>query len=175
MPQTTSELLINACNLYITPFLKQEFVKQGHHLTGAWEDSVIAQETGGGEVEIVATAYGMIVDAGITPDRIPYGGEGTGGNGAISQYILALQGYWKVRKPGISDKAALRLAFATAEVQKIEGMSTEASAVHSETGERQHFMETLIALFQDKVDDWVFDGMQVIISDTVKEPKKMYL
>lgn len=175
MPLTPSQLLINACNLYITPFLQQEFAKQGHTLTGAWEDSIVAQEVDDGEVEIMAKSYGLIVDQGITPERIPYGGQGTGGNGGLSEYILALQKYWKLRKPGITDKAALRLAFATAEVQKVEGMSTEASKRFSQTGERQHFMDRLIALFDESVDDFILEGLDVIIEQTTKEPKKMYL
>jgi len=196
MPLTTSQLLLNVCNLYITPFLKQEFEKQGHLLTGEWEDSIISQEVGDGEVEIMAQAYGMVVDQGITPDRIPYGGVSTWNTGAgtsgsgfgfghtegtgdyhakFSLYIQALQKYWKLRKPGISDKAALRLAFATAEVQKVEGMSTEASKAFSATGERQHFMETLTTLFEDTVDESIFEGLDLIIEQTAKEPKKMYL
>lgn len=170
---TENQLLLNACNL-IAEYIKEEFIKQGHSLTEEWENSVITREEDGGAA-IYGTAYGLIVDAGISPDRIPFGGAGTGAGGEISQYILGLQRFWKLRRPGISDKQALKLAFATANVQKEEGMSTVASDVYSNTGERQHFMEAVRILIDSKVDPFIWTGMEVMVDETINEPKSMYL
>ena len=171
---TESQLLVNACNI-IADYIKDEFIKQGHSLTEAWENSVIVQEGSDNSAEIWATGYGMIVDAGITPERIPYGGQGTGGDGTLSKYILGLQRFWLLRKPGITDKQALKLAFATAEVQKQEGMSTIASEGYSATGNRQHFMQAIDTLFKESLDDWIFTGLDVIVNEQADEPKVLYL
>lgn len=169
-----SQILLNVSRLYIENYLKDEFIKQGHELSGEWENGILSQEEGEDSVGIYATGYGMIVDAGVTADRIPYGGVGTGGEG-ISKYILGLARFWKLRKPGITDKAALKLAFATAEVQKKEGMSTAASEVYSATGDRQHFMEALERLFEDYADEAIFTGLDNVLQEQTKEPQKMYL
>ncbi len=169
---TESQLLLNASR-FIIDYLKEEFIKQGHSLSQAWEDSVIAQDDGDEGVGIYATGYGMIVDAGIAPERIPFGGEGTGGG--TNAYILGLVRFWKLRKPGITDKQALRLAFATANVQKVEGMSTEASKSFSSTGQRQHFMDALNVLFTDYIDNFVFVGLDLMIEQQADEPQTMIL
>lgn len=169
---TEQQLLLNACNI-IADFIKDEFIKQGHSLTQAWEDSVIVQDEGQEGVGIYATGYGMIVDAGVTADRIPFGGSGSGTG--TSQYILGLVRFWKLRRPGITDKQALRLAFATANVQKEEGMSTVASEAYSATGQRQHFMEAIQTLIARDVDKFLFEGFDLIVSENAKEPKIMYL
>jgi hypothetical protein len=173
---TEQQLLLNACNR-ISEALKSEFIKQGHHLTGEWEDNVAINSLGDNEVEIVAMRYGIIIDRGITPDRIPYGRPVVGeqGEGGISQYILGLARFWKLRKPNITDKQALKLAFATAEVQKIEGLSTEASKIYSSTGQRQFFMESVEVLFKDYLDNWIFEGFETVINTITKEQKVMYL
>lgn len=170
---TESQILLDAAKI-IEDVIKDEFIKQGHELSGDWENSIIIKDDGDEGIGIYATGYGMIVDAGTTPERIPYGDAGTGGDG-ISKYILGLVRFWKLRKPGISNKAALKLAFATAEVQKIEGMSTEGSKVYSTTGQRQHFMQAIEVLFNDYLDTFIFDGLDNIINSEADEPKIMYL
>lgn len=168
---TEQQLLLNACNI-ITNFIKEEFIKQGHTLTQEWEDSVVYKDEGEG-VGIYATGYGMIVDAGVTADRIPYGGTGTG-NGT-SKYIEGLARYWKLRRPELSGKQALRLAFVTAEVQSKEGMSTVASSVYSSTGLRQHFMEVVELLVSRDIDNFIFEGLDLMIEQQANEPKIMYM
>ena len=171
---TENTILLNLCKLYVEPYIKDAFIVQGHELTADWEESIMSQEAEDG-VEIMARGYGMIVDAGVTPERIPFGGVGTGNGGELSQYILGLVRFWQLRKPGISAKAALKLAFATANVQKREGMSTIASEEFSATGKRQHFMDTLENLFRDYMDNAVFEGFEVLIDEQAASPKIMYI
>lgn len=169
---TEQQLLLNACKV-IEEFIKEEFIKQGHSLSQAWENSVITQDDGADGVCIYATGYGMIVNAGVTADRIPFGGTGTGGG--TSQYITGLVRFWKLRRPGLTDREALRLAFATANVQKEEGMSTIASAAYSSTGQRQQFMQAIETLVASEVDRYVFTGLDELIAEQADEPKIMYL
>lgn len=167
-----TQLLLNAANI-VDDWIKDEFVKQGHELTGTWQQSLIHQEVGYGEVEGVALAYGMIVNDGVIAEKIPFGGiTGVGGE---SKYIKALQKYTLLRNPGMSEKKALRIAFATAIVQKEEGMSTVASEQYSATGQRQRFLDSLRNLFINYLDEWVFEGIDNIINIQAKEPKRLYL
>ena len=183
---TTTELLFDAADL-LNDEIKKAFQEQGHHLTGMWEESLSATSYAPNEVEGWAMSYGAVVDAGVTPDRIPFGGEsfhGTGGVGIsgsgesetfhpTSKYIQGLFNFWKLRKPGISDKDALSLAFATAKVQKKEGMSTNASRAYSETGERQKFIEQAFIQGERIVTEFVLDGMTDMVNKEVAEPREL--
>lgn len=150
--------------------IRKEFRAQGHHLTGAWENSVkssVVVTPDGAMVEGFANTYGSIVNAGTTPARIPFGGTGTG-NGGTSKYIQGLINYFKLR--GLSDKEAVRAAFATAHVQKREGMSTIGSRQYSGTGERQRYLEATERAIGSEVDQVVYDGCDELIDTTLNEP-----
>ena len=162
---TTTQILLEASQV-INDEIKVAFARQGHSLTGAWENSIYAQGLNSDEVEGLALSYGAIVDAGTTADRIPYSGNGGGG---VSQYIQGLFNFWKLRKPGITDKEALSLAFATAKVQKKEGMSTVGSRPYSETQQRQRFIEDAFIDTESKVTDMIFSGMVDIVNEAVQE------
>lgn len=166
---TETQILFEASQV-INDEIKVSFARQGHSLTGAWENSIYAQQIGGDEVEGLALTYGSIVDAGTTADRIPYSGNGGGG---VSQYIQGLFNFWKLRKPGITDKEALSLAFATAKVQKEEGMSTFGSRAYSETQNRQRFIEDALVETESKVTNMVFSGMVNIVNESVIEEKEL--
>lgn len=155
--------------------LIEEWTKQGHHLTGAWERSVGGDVVATGNAVILTgtmAGYGVYVDGGITPDKIPYGGATAtkGGTGAgTSKYITGLYNFWKLR--GLSDKEALRAAFATAKTQKKEGMSTVASARFSQTGKRQHFIEVVSKVVNEGVSDVISDGLDNIVDRIYHETK----
>lgn len=170
---TEVQILLDAAAI-IEQTIKEEFIAQGHTLTEAWEQSIISQDDGEHGVGIYATGYGMIVDVGIIAARIPFGGVGTGST-EPNKYILGLQRFWKLRKPGISDKQALKLAFATADVHKEEGLSTEASKAYSSTGQRQHFMEAIEVLFKESLDLQIFNQLDELITEEADEPQIMYL
>lgn len=168
---TETQILLDAADL-LNDEIRKAFQEQGHHLTGLWEKSLSATSYAPGTVEGVAKSYGNIVDAGTLPDRIPYGGSGNG-NGGTSQYIQGLFRFWKLRKPGCSDKEALSLAFATAKKQKKEGMSTNASRAYSSTGERQKFVEVAFAHADEKVSEFVLDGMTGLVNAEVPEAREL--
>ena len=156
--------------------IKVQFVRQGHHLTGAWEDSLKTEII---DNEAIGTAndYGSIVNAGVPASRIPFGKRKGGANSSAgsaetSAYIMGLFNYWKLRKPGISDKEAMGLAFATANVQKREGMSTINSRIFSLTSKRQRFMNDLDMTATNKV---MAKGIHAIIKDECLTPNKIYV
>jgi len=182
---TEREILFDATEI-LNDEIKKAFQEQGHHLTGLWEQSLSATSYAPNEVEVSARSYGSIVDAGVSPDRIPFGGQSTGNYGVgisgsgdnesfhgTSKYIQGLFNFWKLRKPGISDKEALGLAFATAKVQKKEGMSTSGSRVFSESGERQRFVEQAFIQADTMVSDLVFEGLAGIINESSIEEKEL--
>lgn len=150
-----------------------EFSKQGHELTGEWGESLIYGVTGD-EVIGVARTYGAIVDTGVSPDRIPYN-PGTRTGNKESKYISGLANFWKLRKPGISDKEALSLAFATAAVQKREGMSTIASREFSQTQRRQQFVNDAFEIMNTELESIFNIGTDSVVEDLVPEQKELIL
>lgn len=116
-----------------------EFRAQGHHLTGAWEQSVTTVVADSGATAY-ANEYGGIVNTGVPADRIPYNGRT--GHGGQSKYITGLFNYFKLR--GLPEKEAIRAAFATAKKHSKEGMPTAASVQYSKTGSRVRFLQTAI-------------------------------
>lgn len=153
--------------------LIDEWTKQGHHLTGAWEKSVHGMVVATGNVIVLTgtmAGYGVYVDEGVSAERIPYGGAsaGKGGTGAgTSKYITGLYNFWKLR--GLNDKEALRAAFATAKTQKKEGMSTVASGRFSQTGKRQQFIAAVTKVVNEGVNDVISDGLDAIIDKKYHE------
>ena len=163
---TIQSILQAASNVY-NDSIRKSFVEQGHHLSGGWEDSI--NTTLEGDVAVGwAAYYGSIVNSGVAPSRIPFGGESTGAK--TSRYIQGLFGYFQQR--GLNDKDALSAAFATAKVQKREGMSTEASRSYSKTGERQRFMQ---AVDMGSTNEIVDNGMLEIITTNAKIGQDIYV
>ena len=150
--------------------LMKEWTRQGHHLTGAAEQSVHGLVIAIGNSVILsgtAAGYVSIVDAGVRPDRIPYGGQSA--SGGTSKYITGLVNYWKLR--GLGEKEAIRAAFATAKKQKEEGMSTKASAKYSQTGQRQRFLEVVDKVIHEGIDELIRDGLDEIVDRKYHETK----
>ena len=163
---TEHTILQDAGNL-LNQEIKKIWAEQGHTLTGAWEDSLSTTSYAPNEIEGWAKSYGAIVNAGVTASRIPFGETGAGGT---SQYIQGLFRFWKLRKPGLTDKEALSLAFATAKKQKQEGMSTVASGVFSQWGDRQHFIEIALIQKDEELADFVCGGLAQVVNEDIGEP-----
>jgi len=184
---TERDILLDGAK-FLNDEIKKAFEEQGHYLTGMWEKSLSNTSYTTGEIEGWAKAYGAIVDAGVAPGRIPFGGEGdfigSGGVGIsgsgenetfhpVSAYIQGLYNFWKLRKPGISDKEALSLAFATAKVQKKEGMSTQGSRAFSQSGERQQFLQVAFDAADKPVADIIFTGLTGMINESTVEEREL--
>lgn len=137
-----STTILRKADKFLQKQFKQELKNQGHYLTGGLEASMqgIVVESGrAAALQGTAANYGVFLDKGVAPSRIPYGGGSRGGGGGTSKYIQGLVTFWKLR--GLSDKEALGAAFATAKKQKKEGMPTMGSYGYSKNGARTKFIQ----------------------------------
>lgn len=135
----------------ITSDLIVELKAQGHNNTGKLINSISS------EITIASTAivgsiygeeYGLILNDGVKPSRVPY----SPGSGARqSKFIDALIGYF--RSKGYGEILAKRYAFATAIVQKREGIPTRASYRFSSNGRRTGWIDRTIELNQNRIED----------------------
>lgn len=169
-PQQAEIEVLRKGGQILSDALINEFVSQGHKLTGGWENSLkyhiisTANETcATGE----ANFYGSILSAGVNPDRIPYGGPSTGAT--TSKYIQGLIAYWKLR--GLNDKEAIRDAFATAKNHKKEGLPSSGSYRFSETGQRTQFIEIVDAKVSYELNEAISEGLDEIIDALFHETK----
>ena len=118
----------------------EEWRKQGHSLTGAFEEKIFYEIKEDSGVEIVIKDgterhYGTILNYGVPASLIPFS---PGSGKKESKYIAALFEYAKSRMEA-SDEDALRIAFAIAYTHKREGMPSKGSEKYSKTGKRTAF------------------------------------
>lgn len=141
--------------------IADEWIAQGHNMTGAFVTSMTAEVTNENDSLTISIydntqrGYGVILDNGVAANRIPfYPGSGN----KTSKYIAGLVLYVKART-GLPDKEALSVAFAIAYKHKAEGMPTQASSRFSQTGNRTRFVndatkeEAIDAIVQNYVSD----------------------
>lgn len=141
--------------------IADEWIAQGHNITGAFVASMTAETTNENDSLTISIydntqrSYGVILDNGVSADRIPfYPGSGN----KTSKYIAGLVLFVKARM-GLPDKEALSVAFAIAYKHKAEGMPTQASSRFSQTGNRTRFVndatqtEAIDAIVQNYVSD----------------------
>jgi hypothetical protein len=165
MSKTSRDILFKGRKI-IDDAIKAESRNQGHYLTGGLERSLTADVTESRNQTIVdgfAVFYAGILNDGVPADRIPFGGTSTGAK--TSKYIQGLFMFWKLR--GLSEKEALRAAFATAKKHSKEGMPTKASSRFSKTGERKQLLTRAINKVSKRVDT-------VIMKDFTNEIDKTF-
>lgn len=122
--------------------LRSELKAQGHYNTGKLHDSIVFEiERGATGVTafMYCEDYGLVMEFGIPAGKIPYSrGSGAGS----SKYIEGLFRYFETK--GLDESEARSAAFATAQVQKREGLPTTGSYAFSSTGARTGFAETTL-------------------------------
>lgn len=158
---------------FITKQLRDQVIKQGHHLTGSLEDSITGVVSGGGDLENLqgwAATYGVYVNAGVTSDRIPFSGTGKYSLWGTSEYIQGLVRFAQIRF-GLSGKAALSAAFAIAKKHKKEGMPTLASYGYSSNGARRLFIDRTFGEYNSEIDKRVLNGVDAVVDITFHETK----
>lgn len=158
--------LIKSASLTLRNAIRKEFIAQGHSLTGGWERSqteIIKFFQGGYGVEGFAAGYGDIVASGVSSSRIPYDPSVRSGR-KTSKYIQGLQSYFMLRK-GLSERAALSAAFATAHKHKREGMPTLGSYKYSKTGQRLMFIQRAEQRIRKELDLKMSLGMDTLFND----------
>jgi len=122
--------------------IRKELIAQGHYNTGRLHDSIQYRIDDNGSDTVTAVIeceeYGLALEFGVKPDRIPFG---RGGGGA-SKYIQGLITFFKSK--GLEEREAVGAAFATAHVHAREGMPTFASSRFSKSGDRVGFASTAL-------------------------------
>ena len=162
--------LIQKASSLLDGKLADEVVNQGHHLTGALERSIggtVISSLRNTSVQGFMYGYGFILNNGVAPDRIPFGGAPTGAK--TSKYIQGLKSFWMLR--GLSDKEALSAAFATAKKQKVEGMPSAGSYRFSETGQRTQFIEVVDNKATPELNELILTGIDAIVNELFHETK----
>jgi hypothetical protein len=147
----------------IQGILRTSLEERGHVLTGSLRDNILfdVKETPSSvSARMTVPDYGMVVEFGVRPERIPYtpGGPKRGGT---SKYIQGLIDYFEKR--GRDSKEAKQAAFATARVHSREGMSTKASARFSSVGKRNAYFtskrEEIEQILQEAASEY---GSQIV-------------
>ena len=141
----------------ISKALMDEFTAQGHKMTGAIVKDIEYQKEYKGKSLILTGKmypYGMIVQAGVTADKIPYDPNRRTGAGT-SKYIQALILYAKQRMGARSDASAKSIAFAIARTHKKEGMPTKGSHKYSKTGKRKDWILEAMARYEKEITEAV--------------------
>lgn len=160
----TKSLLVKV-NIILEKSFKNELKEQGHSNTGALENSINGVVT---ETELAGTIfdYGHILNDGTDKDKIPF----QSGSGAkSSRYIDGLIAFFISK--GLGLKEATSAAFATAKVQKKEGMSTAASKRFSKNGKRQDFINDVIEKQDVLINKMFTDGMDDIFDSYYNKQK----
>lgn len=166
---TEGQILFRAAQV-LEPQIKRGFQAQGHHLTGAWEDSIFSVVGGDGNIlEGFARYYGSIVNAGVVPGRVPYGGTGGGTGAKTSKYIDGLTAFFIAR--GLDPKEAKNAAFATANVHKKEGMPSPGSYLYSGTGMRTDFIDGVNEAVGPEIDELIITGLDFMVEEQTHELK----
>ena len=107
--------------------------------------------------------YGLTVDQGVTPDRIPYTPRKRGeGRGGTSKYIQGLLTFWLLK--GLSQKEALQAAFATANKHKQEGIPSRGSFIHSTNGRRKFFFTGTVERLEEEITDLIASKTENVVA-----------
>lgn len=141
--------------------LRVQYRMQGHKLSGRLDKSISykAFEDGeGAKVFIYMEDYGIVMDQGVNPSRVPFGK----GGGKTSKYIQGLTDFARKRF-GVSKKEATSIAFAIAKKHKKEGLSTKGSKKYSKTGKRQGAISYTLLDTKEEQEKLITQTLQVSI------------
>jgi hypothetical protein len=117
-----NELLQNLANL-LKAEMKQQLKIAGHVMTGELADSIesrIESTITGRKIEIWLNSYGIALDQGVPPERIPF--TEPSGRGGRSLYIEGLQRFAQIKLGVTDNRESLSIAFAIARKHKKVGM-----------------------------------------------------
>jgi hypothetical protein len=145
---------------FINRLIREEFVRQGHSNTGAFEESLnqeVKAIAGGMEVSGTALEYGLILNEGVEP-------------GNISNAMFPGLVKYFVSK-GLPPENAKRAAGATINKWKQEGMSTQASKQYSSTGSRHHFIEAAMIGHEHEINEFAQQLYDFGIDDKFSQSK----
>jgi hypothetical protein len=158
-----NELLNNLAEL-LKEEMRQQLKIANHIMTGSLSESIesrILSTIEGRKIEIWLNSYGIALDQGVPPDRIPF--TEPSGRGGRSKYIEGLQRFAQL-KLGVSDnRKSLGIAFAIARKHKQVGMPVK--------GPTQFIQKTLDATEDEIIrfsEDWAEAIFQAKIDSIIE-------
>lgn len=145
---------------FISTLLREEIIAQGHHLTGALEESLTGTASSHGNTDLLegfAIFYAQFVDQGFPASS------------ATKKQAPFLIAYFKLK--GLSEEEAVGAAFATIKVWMRDGMPTQASKRFSQTGSRTNFVANAIAGKSSEIDSFVGSKIDEAVEELFKREK----
>lgn len=164
---TTIADIYKGAERFLNEIIRKEMVAQGHHLTGAMEDSLDAEIKKSGKsdtMEGYAVEYTKFVNEGVPAEsasmkQFPF----------LVKYFV-LRGYPEYSSNS-STLTARSLAAMTIKKWMKEGMSTQASKRFSSTGSRQNMIENAFVGSEDKMDEYMGNSFDFLINEEYKKEK----
>lgn len=148
---------------FINELIRREIVAQGHHLTGAMEDSLDSKTNKSGKAETMegfAVYYTKFVNEGVPAE-----------SASMKQFPFLVR-YFQQR--GLQLKESQGAAAATIKKWMKEGMSTQASKRFSSTGSRQNMIENAFVGSENKIDEYMGNSFDFMINeDYLKEKSEV--
>lgn len=163
---TTVEDVYKTALPLINEVLRKEMVAQGHHLTGAMEDSLDAVTSKKGKEEIMdgyAVLYTKFVNDGFPA-----------ASASMKQFPFLVDYFTKRGYPVFSSSGGITagaLAAATIHKWMKEGMPTQASKRFSGTGSRTNMIKNAFAGVESKIDEVMENGLDFIVEEAFQEEK----
>ena len=153
--------LSEALATLIIPQLISELKRQGHKLTGALIESFevrVKEKTDSISIEFLMLKYGLSLNYGIKPEKIPYtiGGAPRGGT---SKYIKGLIDF-AIKKFHVEKREAKQIAFAIAYKHKKEGYPLTKKIA---------FIDNVLKANDDKIELIIQDYYEATIELLIKE------
>lgn len=148
---------------YLTQELRNELAQQGHKATGSLINSIDYEvEFFKKELSLAISylSYGVVMDKGVSPQRIPFGK----GGGSVSKYINALMDWIKQKGIETKEKNIKSFAFAIAQKHKKEGLPTRGSYKFSKNNRRLGFQKFVINDNQEKIEDLIGKDLAQAVS-----------
>ena len=158
-----NELLNNLAEL-LKEEMRQQLKIANHIMTGALSESIesrILSTIEGRKIEIWLNSYGIALDQGVPPDRIPF--TEPSGRGGRSKYIEGLQRFAQLKLGVTDNRKSLGIAFAIARKHKKVGMPVK--------GPTQFIQKTLEATEDEIIrfaEDWAEAIFQAKIDSIIE-------
>ena len=158
-----NELLNNLADL-LKEEMRQQLKIANHIMTGDLIESIesrILSTIEGRKIEIWLNSYGIALDQGVPPDRIPF--TEPSGRGGRSKYIEGLQRFAQLKLGVTDNRKSLGIAFAIARKHKKVGMPVK--------GPTQLIQKTLDATEDDIIrfaEDWAEAIFQAKIDSIIE-------
>lgn len=150
---------------------KTELKEQGHRVTGGTEKSFRAEIARTGTDSYIGVIFvkvsAVILNFGVTPARVPFGGASTGAK--TSKYIQALLDWAVHVKPNLDEKERKSFVFAVAHKAKKEGHPTKGSFSFSKNGRRKEWIAFSVDLTNMDIRQYI--DPQILFRHTISDFK----